>query len=464
MTEASVSDNHQQETSTSSSQASEEDEIFSDVIAAIKLDSLSPLARSVRQRIDSQYDGLAPQIDKAIFGSYHMLFPIRFADGVSWIAKIPQNGTEDKWDKLSAGALRSEAQTMRLLKRETTIPLPEVFQFSPSTKNCLRCPYILMSYVTGKSLYDVWFAHRLGNASQEDVMRWRAKALAGIGAAMAQLDKFSYDQGGRLVFDKEGQNVIGIGPSRSIDDKAMLDRWFIHNDPCDDMIYVEDPVVYGTDSYYLGPLTRHPEEHPFGRGVLLLLHWLINERNKYEQKSDRPFVLAHPDFDIQNFIVADDGELLGIIDWDGVTAVPRSVGNLRYPGWITRDWDPAMYGYKESMDAGVKPEGVWEDSPAELARCRTLYRHTMKMFHGNNYDESVTRMSLIMENLAIATKSPVCRNGILTKIIEEMRNMDTRYDVDFFDLVDGFAQDKPDAGLLERVRNGLRKLLEFDNL
>ncbi len=56
------------------------------------------------------------------------------------------------------------------------------------------------------------------------------------------------------------------------------------------------------------------------------------------------FVLTHRDFDIQNLIVSEDGELRGIIDWDGVAAVPRTLGNERYPEWLTRDWDPGMYG------------------------------------------------------------------------------------------------------------------------
>ena len=60
------------------------------------------------------------------------------------------------------------------------------------------------------------------------------------------------------------------------------------------------------------------------------------------------FVLLHPDFDIQNFIVSEEGDLQGIIDWDGFTVAPRSLGNERYPGWLSRDWDSDMYGYKES--------------------------------------------------------------------------------------------------------------------
>ncbi|KAI6093234.1 hypothetical protein F4821DRAFT_222486 [Hypoxylon rubiginosum] len=463
MTETPVVNDHQRARSASPSQNSEADDIFSAVISEVDQTSLAPLAKSIRSRIDRQYNGKEPIVAEAIFGSYHMLFPLHFSDGVSWIVKIPHNGTKEKWDDLSANALLSEANTMCLLRRLTTIPLPEVFHLSSTTDNRLRCPYIMMSFVAGKSLYDVWFGHRLGNAKPEDVMKHRLKALSGIAEAMVQLGIFSFNQGGSMTFDAFGK-FSGIGPARSLDHKAMLDRWFVHNDPSDDPIYVEDDVANGTKSYYLRPLARHPEEKGFPHGVWVLLHWLVNEIE--EPENSKPFVLAHPNFDIQNFIVAEDGQLLSIIDWDGVAAVPRSVGNLRYPSWLTRDWDPAMYAYSESMDAGVEPEGVWEDSPNVLADYRLLYRQIMSRILGGTYDQRETRMSLITENLAIACHDPRCRNDILTKMIQQMgeHHSSPRFP-SFTRLADKLGTNEH---LLQKIRPGLedafRNLLLVDNL
>lgn len=56
---------------------------------------------------------------------------------------------------------------------------------------------------------------------------------------------------------------------------------------------------------------------------------------------DPKFVLAHPDYDTQNILVAADGSVSGIIDWDGVSVVPRIIGNEAYPLWLTSDWDPS---------------------------------------------------------------------------------------------------------------------------
>ncbi|SJL09230.1 uncharacterized protein ARMOST_12606 [Armillaria ostoyae] len=35
----------------------------------------------------------------------------------------------------------------------------------------------------------------------------------------------------------------------------------------------------------------------------------------------------------------------GFIDWDDVFVGPREGGYARYLSWITRDWDPIMYGW-----------------------------------------------------------------------------------------------------------------------
>ncbi len=40
-----------------------------------------------------------------------------------------------------------------------------------------------------------------------------------------------------------------------------------------------------------------------------------------------PFVLAHPNFDTQNSVVSEEGEVRGDIAWDSISAVPRTLGN-----------------------------------------------------------------------------------------------------------------------------------------
>lgn len=158
---------------------------------------------------------------------------------------------------------------------------------------------------------------------------------------MLQMNRFSFQAWGSPRFDEAG-DISDVGPLRTVDEKAMLDRWFVHKDPDDSPIYVQVPASGNPSAYYSHMLDLHPGQSPFLKGVELLLRRLINWIP--EPDGMDPFVLNDPDYDIQSFIVSDEGELVGVIDWDGVAATPRTLGNERYPGWLTRDWDPAMYG------------------------------------------------------------------------------------------------------------------------
>ncbi|CRG92584.1 hypothetical protein PISL3812_09646 [Talaromyces islandicus] len=440
----------------------EKAELFSPVIAALDKDKLSLLALAVLQRtspLASQPSDVKPSISEPIYGSYHVVFPLTFDNGLRWAVKIPVNGIESKWDDLSARALASEANTMRLLKRDTTIPLPDVLEFSSTTDNSIGCPYILMTYISGTPLYNVWFGHHLNNISPDVIRARRVRALEGIASAMEQLDRFTFQTGGCPVFnDNEKQPTIG--PLRRVDHKAILERWFIHHDPSDDPIYVESAAYSDPKLRYTFMLDRHPEKNPIPQGLAMLLHQLISWIPEPQGKD--PFVLAHPDFDIQNFIVSEEGELLGVIDWDGVAAVPHSFGNRSYPGWLTRDWDPAMYGYKESMEDGVEPEGVWEDSPDSLAYYRGIYNAIMAR---RDCEINLCRMSLITENLAIAAENPPQRNPILEKLVgEAWVAAGQEKELDYLDVARSFSDGEVNGEVMDKLKKGFHILLSKEGL
>ncbi|CAH0043427.1 unnamed protein product [Clonostachys solani] len=432
----------------------DEPDMFAPVLASIDLQQLSRAASQVRPAFADQL----PSVGAPIRGSFNILFPLHFEDGMRWLAKVPVNGVAGKWDQLSADAMISEVNTMRLLNRETTIPLPEVFGFSSTTDNDVKCPYILLSFISSMSLYDVWFGHHLSGVDMETTHARRVRALSDIGAAMSQLGKFSFDSSGFVKFDEEG-NPSGVGRSRCLDHQQMLDRWQIHEDDSEDPIYVEVPAFEDPQQQYNFFLDLHPRTKPFARGVSLLLKELI--KCIPEPINDKPFVLAHPDFDIQNFLVSEDGQLLGIIDWDGVCCSARSYGNEAYPGWLTRDWDPSMYGYHESMDEGEEPVGCWEDSPEALQRYRIVYDEIMSKFREKDAGISLTRISLITESLIIAAGDPMCRHGIIHKIIDEISMvLELAESLNFTDLAEAFAEDSVGEEVRDTLERGMKKLFQ----
>ena len=116
-----------------------------------------------------------------LYGSYHIVFVLNFADGLRWALKLPATGHPDRFDETAARALTSEALTMRLLKRQTTVPVPEVYSFDASFDNDINCPFILMEFIAGIPLYDCWFDKE---ASKVSVEQRRARTLQDIAAVM----------------------------------------------------------------------------------------------------------------------------------------------------------------------------------------------------------------------------------------------------------------------------------------
>ncbi|KAI0873460.1 hypothetical protein GGS24DRAFT_463498 [Hypoxylon argillaceum] len=439
-------------------------EMFSEVLSVLDKTQLPLLGQDIFCRIQPQLAGTdtMPVVGEPMYGSCHVLFPLTFHTGLRWLVKIPISGTTAKWDDLSASSLIAEAKTMQFLKRETTIPLPDVLDFSSTTQNALRCPYIVLSYISGVPLYDVWFGHRINGDDLEVNHARRTRALKGIASAMIQLGRFPFRTSGSPIFASDGA-LLGTGPLRRLNVEAMLDRWHVHKDPASDPIYVSSAASSDPKAYYTFMADLHPENHLYQKGTKALLRQMINWIPE-PSGTDR-FVLTHPDFDIQNFIVSEDGDLRGIIDWDGIAAVPRSIGNLRYPGWLTRDWDPSMYGYDESMDQGIKPVGVWEDSPSCLADYRQVYKDTIAEGQRDDSSADLCRISLITDNLSIAVDEPHCRGEIVDKFLHEMWKRGGQGG-EFYhnEVITKMAENNVDDSVMNALRIGFDALLKEEGL
>ncbi|EPE08406.1 serine threonine protein kinase [Ophiostoma piceae UAMH 11346] len=497
---------------------------------------------------------------KPMNGSSNILIPFEAENVATYLFKLPFNGTKELWDKSSERTLETEVHTMKRLFK--SIPVPFVYAHSATTENTIGCPYMVISYIAGVPLYDVWFGHHLhpDTISLETTEKCRERALDGIAQAMVKLGEFSFAKSGAPVFD-DNDDVVDIGKSRFVDKTAMAYAtpregnqesapsgagqlihqaaesrgvaravmrgvsWLaslspfgifsiqrragpsaatldpdVPGDMSDDSGDETEIVVFADwgptsdpKEYYTRALDLHPQDHVYSRGVESLLNkfisWLletdVSEDPRGALPKSTPFVFAHPDFDIQNFIVDTDGRLMGIIDWDGVEAVPRSIGNEALPGWLTRDWDPVMYVYEsamgdeEALRRGYQPNTLWEDSEEALARYRAIYtnliaKHSPQLQAANA--ARVSRRSLVSENLAIAASDPVCRSRILDKVVSEMWEAykdgisDTASSGDdfvsetdlyptFYDIAQLYLENEVDDFLLDRLQAAFKALL-----
>ena len=69
----------------------------------------------------------------------------------------------------------------------------------------------------------------------------------------------------------------------------------------------------------------------------------------------------------------EDGTNSGIVDWDGVAAVPKSVGALCYPLALIYDWQSTWYNLDIETAILIDPDGRRENVPGDLERYHVIY-------------------------------------------------------------------------------------------
>ncbi|KAL9132996.1 MAG: hypothetical protein Q9175_005830, partial [Cornicularia normoerica] len=467
---------------------------FGDVLQTMSLEAMPIFASNVRRLGHHDAGIISPETlcksdsvpckitGPPLCGSFNIVFTLEFDDGVKWMLKISANG--HRFDSVAAAALISEAQTMQLLKSETTIPIPAVYAFDASSCNDLNVPFILMERIDGKPLFQGWFDDEIPKPRLE---HFRVKALQSLAEAMAQLNKFILNRGGALEFDPTGrpvglrgakvvdavamynqgmrveeetkavqddanshENYDGNGDCHDNDETQVLDNNYEvddkeeksdQDDKNDQDIICEKGPFECPNSAFLFNLDRSDAcrlGDEYTHGCNKALRMFLDLAFSNSDNHGRHFVLTHPDLDVQNVLVAEDGTLRGLIDWDGVASVPQEVGCAQYPLWLMRDWVP--YYYLHDIQEGKTEEdaGYEESSPAELASYRALYAHFMekeieRQTGGADrvttfgtlpkQEAQLTRRSLMMRDLDLAASSPFLTTNILCHIVNQIEQV-----------------------------------------
>ncbi|CAO2657979.1 Nn.00g072390.m01.CDS01 [Neocucurbitaria sp. VM-36] len=80
------------------------------------------------------------------------------------------------------------------------------------------------------------------------------------------------------------------------------------------------------------------------RGMLKIMYIIFAceafTSKKQPTDEHETFVLRHPDLDLQNILVDDEGNVTGILDWHEATTAPRCIGFSALPYFLTHDWHP----------------------------------------------------------------------------------------------------------------------------
>lgn len=219
---------------------------------------------------------------------YSLIYTIKFCDGKRWMVKIPCNGTPERWDNLSKRVMDSEVETMRFLKKETTIPVPEVLAWTSTPDLMAGVPFIFMSYMGGVTLREVW---------NQEVKTKEDEERVGKSHALRP----SIHHRGRID-----------SPRQLVQD--VLAR-VLYQPDSNWVMYNEQKPTPCPKEWYESALDANPSRRPnhLQDGLVQLLRWMIKWMPEPRGYSDA-FVLDHPNLSIANILVDEMGKVTAILD------------------------------------------------------------------------------------------------------------------------------------------------------
>ncbi|KAI1118021.1 kinase-like domain-containing protein [Nemania sp. NC0429] len=384
-------------------------------LAAIAPESLVLLASNIAKRC-LNLPTTGGTLIARISGSYNITHVIELGNA-KFVIRVPATGWGAGLTQAAADAMASQVATIRLIRSKTAIPVPEIYALDTSVANEIGAPYICMSFIPGKPVSEVWFDYS-GTLPRDE---FRLRILTSLSHTMAQFSCFSFDQMGSIMESESNSTVIG--PSYDWDEQE------------DGSLHVTMSGPYDSTSAFLD---RNPAEGPgenasvWNKAAAKLSEVLLDCLPTLDSPSS--FVLCFPDFDSQNVLVDDEGTVTGLIDWDLAQTMPRFVGYARYPGWITRDWDPLMYGWPKLADS--------EDSPETLERYRAHYNRELGKAHKWQGDWKYTAKSHVFEAIWIAALHRLNRLEICRKFVRAVAGDDADASDILYDIGAGLYEDE----------------------
>ncbi|KAL1599354.1 hypothetical protein SLS59_006371 [Nothophoma quercina] len=238
----------------------------------------------------------------------------------------------------------AQVETMNLLHEHTKVPSPEVIGYSATLDNEFGFPYIVMEELPGKSATDLWFEEH-GEIPSAETEQKRLTFLRSLARRMTELENFPFQTIGMPTYDNvAGPDFNDIDPERTPVRKYYV--WPF----CDSYHAVERGPFASTQAYIRH--ARDEEEQLVPRkngkfdynqlqqlGMYKILD-MVFAHPVFNSSPEDTFTLRHSDLDTQNILINDEGNITGILDWDGSISMPRCVGHASVPHFMDRDFYP----------------------------------------------------------------------------------------------------------------------------
>ncbi|CAK1357269.1 hypothetical protein CB0940_11600 [Cercospora beticola] len=303
-------------------------------IAAEKLVKLlDKIGKKSKEAADTNYKLISKHC-----GSYNCAYILESNFKERTCIRVPAYGFPGRWNDFDAKLLRESALGMKYIRDKTDLPIPRLLSYDLSLDNEIGAPFIAMSYLGGRPVEEVWPQREGEDFSDTDARRHHI--LHSLANTMPLLESAVFSRYGALHFDKDdSEPTVGDTSRLTTDDIFVLQRKF---KPVPFRSSLEDYVHAAKRKRFDEYNYPHDNDDPFIKGLFLLWE-LFCERflDVVKVEPGEPgFVLMQSDFNPQNILVDDRGNVTGLIDWDCLEAIPRQIGWSSVPHFMRKDWEP----------------------------------------------------------------------------------------------------------------------------
>ncbi|KAL6308608.1 protein kinase subdomain-containing protein PKL CAK Fmp29 [Sparassis latifolia] len=324
-------------------------------------------------------------------GGFNRTFLITMHGGFEMVARIPYPVTVPKFY-----AIASEVATMRFLR--FGLPVPEVYDYSPSSDNAAKTEYIFMEFVRGTKLSDVWL-----ELEEPDIV----SVLRQLAQLESRMMSIPFPAGGSLYYTNDlekaaGRTGIPLNDERfCVGPDARLHMWYGRRSQLDvdrgpyenaeaalvaaarkELAYLEQfgrpllPFQRERREAY-GYKEQSPSDHIKNlERYLLIASSLVSKNSALHH-----FRIRHPDLQPSNVIVSTSSDsnqlkIVGLLDWQHASILPAFL-LAGIPGHLQNYDDPVS----QALIPPSPPANMDELDQSEQSHAMGLYHRRLVHFH-----------------------------------------------------------------------------------
>ncbi|WEW56778.1 hypothetical protein PRK78_002231 [Emydomyces testavorans] len=227
-------------------------------------------------------------------GFNNLVVELAFSDNVYWIARIPYRTDDD-----TRTSLLSEIATMNIIRKHTSIPVPQIFEFDMSTDQPFGYPYVFMERLAGHSLDNV--------LALSIPPQYHAKVAKQLANVFVELQNLTFSRIGRLWCGETADQPVEI----------IAMGWHCSPGPLETSLEYFYNQRQGENREIVA---MHPTD-PDWRTACWVLKTALAQII-IEDRVRGPFPLCHLDLHFGNLLFDNEYNLTGVIDWSDAQAAP----------------------------------------------------------------------------------------------------------------------------------------------